>query len=321
MEVILHNQKEIEISSIDASLFKFVEKREESIEKINSKPYSYWKSVSKLVLKSKVFIISSIILISFVLMAFIIGKNADISSVSSDPFHPESPSVKHWFGIGYNGEDLWNKMWLGSRKTIIFAFIISAIEISLGLVLGAIWGYYSKLDILFIEFIRFMTIIPSLILWLFIIFLFGGKADLFKIIVAISITSWIGLAETMRIQMILVRNSEYNVASQVLGTRGPRIIVKNILPKILPIIIQTISFSIPGAIGLDAALSYYSFGFIENYASDASLGTILNQALQSPYTLYPHLLYIPLSFIGVISLLFYFNGKIFADSLDPKLHR
>ncbi|AGR41454.1 oligopeptide ABC transporter permease OppC [Spiroplasma taiwanense] len=311
-----------EMNSINNSLFTVVGSKLEEAEKISNKPYSYWKSVFARIIKSKTFIISSILLITIILMAFSIGIGAEPVPVDTPGVDIESPSWDHLFGLGKFGEDLWTKMWVGTRTTLIFTLFVASIQILLGILLGAIWGFYSKLDMVFIEITRFLSLIPSLILWLIVIFLFGGSTSLPILIFAISITSWIALAGIIRVQIMIIRNAEYNIASRVLGTRGPKIIRKNIMPKILPIVIQTSTFAIPTAIAIDSLLAYYNFGFVTNTLDQASLGSILNELLLgSDWEVYPHLLIIPVVFVGGISLLFFLVGKVFADSLDPKTHR
>ncbi|AKX33908.1 oligopeptide ABC transporter permease [Spiroplasma litorale] len=320
MEQNLYSQDEFEL--IDKSLFKIVGSKTEEAEKINNKPYSYWKSVFSRVLKSKTFLVSIILLVIIIIMASSIGIGKEPVPVDPPSFNIAPPSAEHIFGLGRFGEDLWLKMWIGTRTTLIFTFIVAAVQISIGIIIGSIWGYYRKLDIVFIETTRFLTLIPSLILWLIIIFLFGGISTLPIIIFAISLTSWITLASIIRVQILIIRNAEYNIASRVLGTPNHKIIKKNILPKILPIIIQTSTFAIPTAIGLDSLLAYYNFGFVTNTLDQASLGSILNELLLgSDWEVYPHLLIIPVVFVGGISLLFFLAGKVFADSLDPKTHR
>ncbi|AOG60915.1 oligopeptide ABC transporter permease [Spiroplasma helicoides] len=312
------------IEEIDNSLFKKVSDEWKSFkaESINSKPYSYWKSVGKTVLASKVFIICLLLIIIFVTMSLFIARGETPVPLDRPNRNPAAPSSQHLFGLGLMGEDLWNKMWIGTRSTLLFMVFIASIQIATGILIGLIWGYFSKLDILFIEIIRFLSMIPSLILWLLVIFIFGGQSTLWVLVLAISLTSWISMSSVIRIQTILVRNSEYNIASKVLGTNSFRIIIKNILPKILPIIIQTASFAIPNAIALDSLLSFYNFGFVSDLIHAASLGSILNEVVSdTTWQLFPHLLIIPISFISGISLLFFLVGKIFADSLDPKLHR
>ncbi|AUM62845.1 oligopeptide ABC transporter permease OppC [Spiroplasma monobiae] len=311
-----------EMNSIDTSLFKVIGAKHDESERITNKPYSYWKSVFNRVGKSKTFIISLILLVSIIVMAFSIGIGVDPVPIDRPGIDIEAPSWGHIFGLGKFGEDLWTKMWIGTRTTLIFTFFVASIQILLGILLGSIWGFFSKLDLVFIEITRFLSLIPSLILWLIIIFLFGGTTSIPVLIFGISITSWITLAAVIRVQIMLVRNAEYNIASRVLGTPSSKIIRKNIMPKILPIVIQTSTFAIPTAIAIDALLAYYNFGFVTNTLDQASLGSILNELLSgSDWEVYPHLLIIPVAFVGGISLLFFLVGKVFADSLDPKTHR
>ncbi|AOG60452.1 oligopeptide ABC transporter permease [Spiroplasma helicoides] len=319
----LESFENLDLQNLDKSLFEVVGASPEMAERITSKPYSYWKSVFKRMSKSPTFIISSILLTIIIFMAAFLARG--IPAVPTYPDGPTNaaPSAEHFFGIGLYGEDLWNKIWIGTRTTLIFTAMIAGIQIVLGIIIGAIWGYYSKFDILFIEITRFLTLIPSLILWLIIIFLFGGDKSVGVITFAISITSWVGLSSVIRVQILLTKNTEYNIASKVLGSKGPKIIRKNIMPKILPIVIQTSTFAIPNAISIDSLLAYYGFGFVPTTTNkEASLGSILNELLSgSQWQLSPHLLIVPVAFVGGISLIFFLAGKVFADSLDPKTHR
>ncbi|AKU79800.1 oligopeptide ABC transporter permease OppC [Spiroplasma turonicum] len=314
----------IDYNNIDLSYFQYDEKLSDNqTESIASKPYSYWKSVFKTLVKKKLFMLIVIILIIFIILSLSIARNEVPVPLDRPNKTPATWSNEHWFGLGVMGEDLWNKIWIGTRKTLQFSLTISSIEICLGIIIGLIWGFYSRLDILFIEVIRFLSLIPSLILWLLVIFIFGGKATMPILIGAISITSWIGISSVIRVQTILIRNSEYNIASKVLGSSGFKIMKENILPKILPIVVQTISFSIPSAIALDSTLSYYNFGFINNVIYECSLGSILNDSLMwsSLWKTYPNLLIFPVLFTSGLSFLIFVVGKVISDSLDPKLHR
>ncbi|AUF83398.1 ABC transporter permease [Mesoplasma syrphidae] len=313
--------KNIDINNLDSRLFEVVGDDLQSAEQIYTKPYKYWNTVLKKILKSYTFMICASILLIFIIMTCTVALGEKAVPEINTSNANKLPSWEHWFGTGSKGEDLWNKVWIGSRSTMIFALLVFSIQAALGILIGSIWGFYRKVDLLFLEIVRFLTAIPTLIFWLVIIFIFDkGMAT---IVFAISITSWIGLASLIRIQIILTRNSEYNTASKVLGSNGPRIIRKNIMPKILPIIIQTCAFVIPEAIAIDSTLAYLGFGFIpQNNNSVASLGSILNETLEgTAWQSYPHLLIIPLMIVGGISLVFYLIGKVLADSLDPKTHR
>ncbi|PPE06840.1 oligopeptide ABC transporter permease OppC [Mesoplasma corruscae] len=319
------NISDIDINNLDDSLLKHVGSKLEDSEHLYTKPYSYWNTVVKKAFTNPIFLVCSFLIIIFVILSasIAIGLPAIPGDVPVGTPANEPPSLEHWFGTGANSEDMWNKLWIGSRTTLIFAMIIFAIQVVVGLLIGAIWGYYSRLDVVFIEIVRFISIIPSLILLIVVIFLFskGQRPSTGVVIFAVSITSWIGLASIIRIQIMLTKNAEYNIASKVLGSRGPKIIKNNILPKILPIIIQTCAFAIPEAIAIDSSLAYLGFGFVKTQ-DQASLGSILNDVFaETAWQSLPHLLIIPMGFVGGLSLAFYLMGKVLADSLDPKNHR
>ncbi|WP_339023100.1 oligopeptide ABC transporter permease OppC [Spiroplasma endosymbiont of Crioceris asparagi] len=323
----------IDIDNLSPSLFEVVGIDKKENEQIYSKPYSYWKSVLRILFTSNTFIISFAILAVILLLAIFvpIGKMwwpdpDDTKHI----FEGESlaPSWHHWFGLGKFNEDYWTTIWIGTRETLIFAFIIAVIQITVGIIVGSIWGYNKKLDIAFIELTRFLTLIPTLVLWLIIIFMFSSLGEqfnnsIFVVVFAVSLTAWIPISQTIRVQVIMVKNSEYNVASQTLGTPGRKILSRNIFPKILPVVIQTASFSIPDAIAIDSTLNYFGFSFIksDDYHR-TSLGKILNLALaNNNWEENVWWLLFPLIMIAVISALFFLVAKTLADSLDPKNHR
>lgn len=318
------NNEDLDLSSLDKSMFTIVGTNIEVAERITTRPYSYWKSVFKRVFKRPAFIISLILLLIVIVLASTVAIGEHATPTDSDignAFLP--PSAEHWFGTGRFGEDLWNKLWIGTRITLLFTLAVASIQIFLGVLIGSIWGYYSRLDMLFIEITRFLTLIPTLILWLIVIFLFDGSNSLGIMIFAVSLTSWVALSSIIRVQIMLTKNTEYNIASKVLGTPGHKIIRKNIMPKILPIIIQVSTFAIPNAIAIDSLLAFYGFGLVSSATPEiATLGSILNEVFSdSAWQVYNYLLIIPVSFIAGISLIFFFVGKVFADSLDPKTHR
>ncbi|WP_374696479.1 oligopeptide ABC transporter permease OppC [Spiroplasma endosymbiont of Polydrusus formosus] len=311
-----------DINNLDASLFEIVGPQLEENEQISTKSYRYWKVVGQILITKKTFIVCLLLLAIILLMAIVpIGKIANpLPGDLPIPNYqqPLAPNATYLFGLAMNGENYWDKIWIGMRTTLLFTLIISVIQILIGVIVGSIWGFYKKFDILFIEITRFLNLVPTLILWLIIIFVLGKTMPV--IIFAVSFTSWITLAEIIRVQIILVLNTEYNLASKMLGTSGPKIVAKNIMPRILPLIIQTASFAVPMSIAIDSTLNYFNFGFIQGRAN-TTLGFILNEVLaSSKWQDYPHLLIIPICFIAGTSTLFFIFGKLFADSLDPKNH-
>ncbi|ASZ08856.1 ABC transporter permease [Mesoplasma chauliocola] len=312
-------ENKINFDEIDQAMFEIVQEQTSESERLSSKPYSYWKSVFKLLVTSPTFMISLFILVAILLLAFIVPEVTNYKNTSSTLVDPQLPSWEHIFGIGMNGEDLFSRVWAGTRTTLMFAFLIAFIQVVVGVVLGSIWGYFRKSDLIFIQVASIITIVPQFILLLLMVFLFNSKGY-WVIVFAISLQAWVGIAQMVRVQVMLVKNTDYNTASVSLGSSSYRIINKNIMPKILPVIVQTAAFAIPTAISIEASLAYLAFDFIPE--GQTSLGQILNQVMnETKWQIYPNLLIAPMGVIMTVSVVFFLAARVFADSLDPKNHR
>jgi len=334
MEKLNQRQKEdfvrtngIKISELDKNDFKIVGEKITESENLSSKPYNYWKTVGTMLIKSPVFVIAVLCIIAIIIAMFVVAPIGTdlvplIGSASRPTSTPAAPSLEHPFGLGLVGQDFLYLIWAGTRTTLLFSLLITSIEVVVGVLIGLVWGYFRKSDIFFIQITNFLSLIPMLIFILFILSLFQTRGY-WILILAVSIQIWIGMAATTRLQVMLVKNTDYNTASTFLGSNSGKIIFRNIMPRILPIIVQNASLAIPSAIGLDATLTYLGFGYIDpNNTKQTSLGAILTSVLDgTQFEVYPHLIIFPLVMITLISVLFYLVGRVFADSLDPKSHR
>lgn len=308
----------IEFDQLDSQLFKVVGIQDKQSEQIAAKPYSYWKAVTKILFTNWTFIICLTLLLIFIILAIVVPWGKEVIPPGLTP-GSAAPSRDHIFGLGMQGEDFWIEIWAGMRTTLLFALVLTVIQLTIGIILGSIWGYFRKSDIFFIQITNFLTLVPQLILLLFMIFLF--KAGYWPIVFGVSLQAWIMIASTVRVQIMLVKNADYNVASISLGSKSGRIIRRNILPKILPVIVQAGIFAIPNAISIDASLNFLNMGFVDGFSS-TSLGRILNNIMAgSEWQVHVHLILIPIFLIAAVSTIFFLVAKVFADSLDPKNHR
>ncbi|KNG79054.1 oligopeptide ABC transporter permease OppC [Mycoplasma sp. HU2014] len=309
----------IGLTEIDQELFTHIGFQEKGLESIATKPYSYWKAVGKILIKSKVFVICVSLLALLMIMSIVISWDQVAVPLIRPGNSTQAPSAKHLFGLGKQGQDYWIEIWLGLRTTLTFALVVVTIQLAIGIFAGLIWGYFRKLDILFYQVTALILIAPQLVMIILIISISG--TGFWQMILAIIIQAWIGPALNIRAAVLLVRNSDYNIASVTLGSSSGKIIRKNIFPKILPILIQVAVFAIPTAISIEATISYLGQGFVDGSVK-TSLGKILEIAVGgTEWQVFPHLLVIPVAFISSISLLFFLVLKVFADSLDPKNHR
>jgi len=329
MENNIINQKEIEkkfekdngvkYSKIHKDLFTSTPQNSFMDHNIGGKKYSYGVNVAKSLFTSWSFIVSLIILLTIFLILLTCGKGAAIPNASQRPgTGPTLPTSSHIFGLGIQGEDFWNECWIGARYTMYLTLSIVAFQIIFGLIIGLVWGYSQRSDIFFINITNIINLIPSLVFIMVFIFIMG--IGYWPIVIAVTMQSWIGFAAATRVQVMIVRGRDYNVASKTLGTNPIKILFKNVLPKIAPIIVSIGAFAIPDAISIDTSLSYLHYGFVDGI-QQTSLGYLIQYVLQSnQWIQYPNLIIFPILIVLTTSFFFFLLCHKIADSLDPRSH-
>ena len=297
-------------------LFKEVPHNHEDAEKIGYSDYSYWKSVFQNFLKNKpavILLCMFIVLVCFSFIALKVGKyGLDMRIDSNNAFI--KPNGEFWFGTDNIGNSVFDAVWSGARNSIIVSFICTAINMVLGIVVGAIWGFSKKMDKWMIEVYNVISNVPFLLLAMILTYVLGSG---FKpLIFTMTVTDWIFVAYFIRTQVMIIRDREYNLASKCLGTPTWTIITKNILPYLISVIMTYVSREIPSIISYEVFLSYMGLGLSSEYAS---LGKII-----STYTSfmngYPHLFWIPVGILAIISISLYIVGQRLADAADPRTH-
>jgi len=323
------NQREIEkkfdqenntkYSKISQELFIHTPQNSFVDQNITGKKYSYSSNVAKKLFTSWTFILSLVILLVIFTLLFVCGKGVAIPDSSQRPgTGPANPSFKYIFGLGIQGEDFWNECWIAARYTMYLTLAIVGLQILIGLVIGLIWGYSQKSDILFINITNIINLVPSLVFIMVFVFIMG--VGFWPIVIAVTMQSWIGFASATRVQVMIVRGREYNVASRTLGTNSFKILIKNVLPKIAPVIVSIGAFAIPDAISIDTSLSYLHYGFVDGI-DKTSLGYLIQYVLQSnQWIQYPNLICFPILIVLVTSFFFFLTCHKLADSLDPRSH-
>lgn len=305
------------------------EKHPDDSEHLDVEPYSYWKSVFKYFFKSPSAIISIALLVIMLLMAIFAPLffpsdysnthviNSAVNNVTSWKYL--KPSLTHLFGCDILGRDLFVILFKAVRISFAMALIVSVIDAVIGIVVGTIWGYFKKLDPIFIEIYNVIGNIPSLLLYMLLSFILkqAGANEYFSLIFVMAVTGWLGTARFIRNQIIIINDREYNLASKCLGTNPFRIITHNLLPFILPVIVTNISLDIPAVIGMETALSYFGLGLSD---SAIALGPIMTLGYKN-WVDYPWTLLWPAVVMGVITTAFYLLGQTLSDCLDPRTHR
>ena len=301
------------------NLFEFADFDEFESERIAAPRYSYWKSVWRTFFKNKFTVATAIFMVAIVSFALIQPMFSGYSPmIAPNINNPEmkflSPCKEYLFGTDNIGNSVFDAVWSGARNSIIICFICTAINMVIGVIVGAIWGFSKKMDKWMIEVYNVISNIPFLLLAMILTYVLGSG---FKpLIFTMTVTDWIFVAYFIRTQVMIIRDREYNIASKCLGTSTWTMITKNILPYLISVIMTYISRQIPNIISYEVFLSYMGLGLSSEYAS---LGKII-----STYTSfmkgYPHLFWIPVGVLAVISISLYIVGQALADASDPRTH-
>lgn len=309
----------------DEELFSFAEYDEAEGEKTGYSNYSYWGSTVRMFLKNKGAVFMLIVMAAILVFTFIqpyLPNQLDPNLVNTDPerFIPlrnVPPGETFWFGTNSIGQDLWARIWAGTRTSLFIGFSVAVIEAVIGITMGVLWGYVRKLDFLFTEIYNVVDNIPQTLILILIAYIMTPSVKTF--ILAMSLTGWIGMARFIRNQILIIRDRDYNLASRCLGTPVWRLVMKNLLPHLVSVIMLRMALSIPGAIGSEVFLAYISLGLPNNIPSLGRLvdegRAVMMNAAQRYQLIYPTII------LSIVTISFYVVGNAFSDAADPKNHR
>lgn len=221
-----------------------------------------------------------------------------------------------WLGTDTLGRDQWTRLWLGTRVSLTIALVAAAIDLVVGVAYGGISAYYGgRVDNVMQRILEVLVGIPNLVVILLMILVL--QPGIVSIIIALTITGWIGMARIVRGEVLKLKNQEFVLAARTLGTSNGKIISKHLIPNISGIIIINTMFTIPSAIFFEAFLSFIGLGLVP---PDASLGTLINSGFDN-LRLYPYLLVFPAVLISVIMIAFNLIADGLRDAFDPKMHK
>ena len=308
------------MATIDKSKFQFVKRDDFASETIDAPAYSYWKSVMRQFLKKKSTITMLGILIAIILMSFIYPMFSnfyfnDVSKVNDFSMRYIKPSGQYWFGTDSNGKSLFDGVWFGARNSILISIIATVINLAIGVIIGGIWGISKTVDRVMMEVYNIISNIPALLIVIVLTYSIG--AGFWNLIFAMTITGWVGIAYTIRVQIMRYRDLEYNLASRTLGTPTLKIVTKNIMPQLVSVIVTTTSQMLPSFISYEAFLSFFGLGLP---VTVPSLGRLISDYSQN-VTTNAYLFWIPLTTLILVSLTFFVVGQNLADASDPRTHR
>jgi peptide/nickel transport system permease protein len=202
----------------------------------------------------------------------------------------------------------------GSRISLAVGFIAVGIATLIGILLGAISGYYSRwVDTLIMRFVDIMLTIPGFLLVLAVIAFIGPS--ILNIMVVIGLTSWMGVARLVRAEFLSLKEREFVLAARSLGVSNARIIFRHILPNAVAPVFISFILGIAGAILLESGLSFLGLGVQPPTPSWGNILASGRQYLEISWWL----IVFPGLAILITCLAYYLLGEGIREALDPKL--
>lgn len=182
-----------------------------------------------------------------------------------------APSLIHPFGTDSFSRDVLSRCIYGARVSLSVAALATTIAVTLGTLYGAIAGYAGGLvDAAMMRFVDAALAIPRVLLLIAILALWNGL-PLWLLIVVLGATGWFGLSRMVRAQVLSLRELDFIAAARAVGASDPRILIRHILPNVVPTIIVAATLGIGHVIILEAGLSYLGLGVQPPSASWGSI--------------------------------------------------
>lgn len=226
--------------------------------------------------------------------------------------YPFRPVAGHVMGIDNAGRDVLVRILYALRISLNFGFILVAVTFAIGIIVGALQGYFGGLaDMGTQRFIEIWSALPFLYVIILMGSVFGRSFTLLLCIYGVF--NWIGISYYMRAEFLKLRQAPFVEAAKCLGVASRKVIFRHILPNAMVPIITFFPFSLVGAIGVLSALDYLGFGLPP---PTPSWGELLSQA--HAHTEAWYLILYPFLALFVVILLGVFIGEGIRSAFDPK---
>jgi peptide/nickel transport system permease protein len=229
----------------------------------------------------------------------------------------KAPSETHPLGTDDRGRSVLSRLIWGSRISLSIGFVAVGISLVIGILLGAIAGYYGGwTDVVIQRIIEVVLCFPSFFLILALVALL--PPSIFTVMVALGFLGWTGVARLVRGEFLKLRESQFALAARASGLSDFRIIFRHLVPNALAPVLVNATFGVAGAILTESALSFLGFGVP---APTASWGELLNQSHRLASSGIWWLVVFPGVAIFVTVTAFNLVGEGLRDAMDPRLRQ
>lgn len=304
-------------SQIKETDFEPIYYEQSDAEKIAGESTSFWKDAWRRFKQNKLAILGIVVIVLLGIMSIIGTIVSGQNYYDNDLLNAnQSPSMEHWFGTDNLGRDIFARTWYGARISLFIGLTAAFLDLIIGVVWGTVSGYLGgKVDEYMMRIADILSGVPYLLVVILLMVIM--PPGLWTLIIAMTITGWIGMARIVRGEVLKLKAEEFVLASKSLGANTFRVMSKHLIPNALGAILVTLTLTIPNAIFTEAFLSFLGLGVP---APQASWGTMTSDALSS-LRYYPFQLFFPAFFICLTMLAFNVVGDGMRDALDPKDRR
>lgn len=297
---------------------------------------SLWYDSWRRLLRNKAAVTAMAVIAIFGLLALLAPLIAPYHYAAQDLDHiTDPPGLDHIMGTDQLGRDVFTRLLYGARISFVVALAAQFVIIGLGVPLGLISGYFGgRVDMTITRLIDILYAFPNLLLTILIISylranlsaavedtasfwvwkqLDKSSGGLIAIFIVMALTYWIGVARIVRGQVLSLKEREFIESARAVGLSSARILRVHLLPNILAPVIVAAAFGIPGAIMLEAGLSYLGLGIQPPLPSWGGMISAGLPVMRS----FPHLIIFPACALGILLLAFTYLGDGLRDAFDP----
>ena len=242
----------------------------------------------------------------------LIRYSAEKPNLSLDVAFPSAPSRQNWLGTDDQGRDVLARLLYGLRVSMLFALCLTVLSALIGMMVGAVQGYYGGwIDLIGQRILEVWGGLPMLFLVMILVSLF--TPNIYWLFVIMLLFAWPALVNIVRLEFLRARKMEYVLAAQAIGCSDTRIMLQHILPNVVHSSLSQLPLMLMANLTALTALDFLGYGL---GAEAASMGELLLQAknhLDAPWLVWTAFLS-----LAIILILLVFIGEALRDSLTPQ---
>lgn len=278
---------------------------------------SLWSDAWKALKRNPLFWIGSLLMVVFLTMAafpqlFARGADPRQCSLSNSA---AKPSAEHWFGFDQQGCDYLANVVYGARNSLLIGVVAVLVILLLGVVVGAVAGYYGGItDSILARIADIFYALPLILGALVLLRTAFERPGPIAVAIALAAFGWMTAMRLVRSQVIAVKNSDYVAAARAMGASDGRILLRHILPNaVAPVLVYT-TITIGVLIAAEATLTFLGVGL---QRPAISWGLQINTG-QNLLRIAPHLVLFPSAVLTATVMAFVMMGDALRDALDPR---